>query len=113
MLYCLLCTVDIILRILASDGQQVSVPPPKGSPGALKSYHKWGKPWQLADLACHLTPEVICHCHSPTLEGFTWLYSAPCPPAWQEVAAPLLVNCCAWRGQEEPVSLGHYPNPAL
>lgn len=95
--------------------------PPMGSryqfhhlPTHLNSYHKQSKPWQLADLlACHMNPEVICNYHSPTLEGFTWLYNATSPPAWQEVAAHVMVNCCAWRGQEEFVSLGHYPSPAL
>lgn len=59
LLYCLLCIADIIQRILAPDGQQVSVPPPCCSPGALNSCHRWGKPRQLADLLAHpMAPEV-------------------------------------------------------
>lgn len=33
--------------------------------------------------------------------------------SWQEVAAHSMAKCCAWRGQKELVSLGHYPSPAL
>lgn len=55
-----------------------------------------------------------CHFCSPKMEGFGWLYNATRPPAWQEVATRLMVNClCPRQGRRNWVHLGIIQDPTL